>query len=758
MTLLRGLDDIDWTALQHAYGPAGDVPGLLRGIAEGPDPGDDLDDLDVRIFHQGGFVCSAATAALPFLTAMAGSPAIAVRPGVLELIGRLVREANTARGVDGGWPDAWAAAFPRVLALLDDPDVAVRRELTSALSGARGDADAVVPALRGRWPSEDDGAVRIGIVLAVGELAEGCTADVLPEALGWLRDLRDADSGQAGLAAQIALADAVGAQRPDLGALVEAVRGDVAVWRDVPWVGDTRADLAEFHGGAAARLLRWIAFRLAASSPGADAEDADPTAPVAAAGARTDLAAAFLGAPDADRRIGAVMIVADVLSHWRSPARRLAPGLARASADTAPAVRAYATHLLAALDEDENDAEPPGTRLGLLAARLDDDARLFRHGDGRVADLAAWGLARRRDPRCLPRLIDRLGGELPAFDLASGSSGPFSPGPPPMRHVLAPLGGHAGVLLPAIRARLGEPGLARGLAEVLEKWGPAAAPAVPDLVPLLRTDAAVHAAKALAAIGPAAAGAAPALAAPFEPENDWVARQGKVVRPWAFWKVTGDPGPLLAAVEDHFGRAGSEDGCFEDGDPAAVLGPVADLGPLAAVHAARLRALLDVRADWTRVMAAHAYQRVTGDTRTAADVLSREVHELARGRYLPVRWAATRYLTEPGPGPGTPGVQRAAETLLGSDRRTAGEAAGAPSPRTASCASSRPGSSLIRRIPLPIVLNSPTTGIRRGMITRWLTNGMSRRTANPRPGGSDDGRRRSPWPRRSRPPSARCSS
>ncbi|MFI0368999.1 hypothetical protein ACH35V_14035 [Actinomadura sp. 1N219] len=665
MTLLRGLDDIDWTALRHAYGPAGDVPGLLRGIAEGPDPGGDLDDLDVKIFHQGGFVCSAATAALPYLTAMAGSPAIAVRPGVLELIGRLVHEANTVRGVDGGWPDAWAAALPRVLALLDDLDVAVRRELTSALSGATGDADVIVPALRARWPSEDDGAVRIGIVLATGELAKGCTADVLPEALGWLRDLRDADStqvGQVGLAAQIALAEAVGAQRPDLGAIVDAVRGDVAVWRDVPWVGDTRADLAEFYGGVAARLLGWIAFRLAASSPGVSAEDTDPAAPAAAAAARADLAAAFLGAPDADRRIGAVMIVADVVSDWRSPARRLLPDLARASADAAPAVRAYATHLLAALDEDEDDAGPPGARPDLLAARLDDDARLFRHGDDWVADLAAWGLARRRDPRCLPRLVERLGGEPPAFDMASGSSAPFSPVSPPMRHVLAPLGGHADVLLPAIRARLGEPALARGLAGVLEEWGPAAAPAVPDLVPLLRTDAAVHAAKALAAIGPAAADAASALAAPFEPENDWVAGQGKVVRPWAFWKVTGDPGPLLAAVEDYFERAGSGDG----GAPAA-LDHVADLGPLAAVHAARLRALLDVRADWTRVMAAHAYQRVTGDTRRAADVLSREVHELARGRYLPVRWAAMRYLAELGPG--TPGVQSAAETLLDSDRR-----------------------------------------------------------------------------------------
>ncbi|TDB85632.1 hypothetical protein E1264_20510 [Actinomadura sp. KC216] len=663
MTLLRGLDDIDWTALEHAYGPAGDVPGLLRGIAEGPDPGGDLGDLDVKIFHQGGFVCSAATAALPYLTAMAGSPAIAVRPGVLELIGSLVREAGRVRGVDAGWPDAWAAALPRLLALLDDPDAAVRRELASTLSGATGDADAIVPALRGRWPDEDDGAARIGIVVAVGALAKGCTADVLPEALGWLRDLRDGGDGggdgggQVALAAEIALAEAVGAHRPDLGALVAAVRGDVAVWRNVPRVGDTPPDLAEFHGGVAARLLGWISFRLAATDPGASgAGGADPIAPAGAAAARTGLAAAFLGAPDADRRRGAVRIAADVLVHWRSPARRLLPGLVRASADEVPAVRACATHLLAALDDDGTD--PPGTRADLLAARLDDGARLSRHGDGRIVDLAVWGLARRRDPRCLPRLLDRLEAGLSAADVQSGSAGPFSTSPPPIRHVLTSLDGHADVLLPAIRARLGEPALARGLAGVLEEWGPAAAPAVPELVPLLRTDAVVEAARALGAIGPAAAGAAPALAAPFDPANDWVARNGRVVLPWAFWKVTGDPEPLLAALE----------GCFDDtGDAPVALPRIADLGPLAAAHAARLRPLLDVREDWMRVMAAHAYQRITGDTGAAAGTLRRELHELARGRYLPMRWAAMRYLAELGPVTG--GAAAAARSLLDSDRR-----------------------------------------------------------------------------------------
>ncbi|CNF32009.1 Uncharacterised protein [Mycobacterium tuberculosis] len=481
MTLLDGLDEIDWTALRHAYGEAGDVPGLLRGIVQGPDPDDALFDLRGKIYHQGGIVCSAARAALPYLVALAGGSVVAVRPGLLKLIGSLVGVANTVSWswVDDDWPDAWAAALPRVLSLLDDPDVAVRRVLTSTLSAARADADAVVPALRARWDVENDGAVRLGIIIASGELAEGSTADVLSEALLWLRDLRRHDDPQIRLATEMALAKAVRAQRPDPQVLVAAVRGDITVWRDTPWVGDIPADLQESYGGRAARLLGWLGHRLG-----------DDTA------ACTELATAFIDDGDSDRRIGAVQIAEDVLSAAHSPVVPLLPGLVRRSTDESSAVRACATHLLAALDEGDAD---------LLAARLDDDAPLSWTGDGRIADIAACGLARRNDPRCLPRLLDRLTGNV-WFPVAD-------------RTLLAPLGGHADALLPAIRARLVEPDIARGLAGALAEWGAAPAPAVPELIRLIGTDATIEAARALGAIGPSAADAVPALAAPFHSEN-----------------------------------------------------------------------------------------------------------------------------------------------------------------------------------------------------------------------------------------------
>jgi hypothetical protein len=627
VTLLPGLDRIDWSALQHAYGSAEDVPGLLRAVAEERDPSTDaVGELDVRIYHQGGFVCDAATAALPYLVELASSPDTADRGGLLDLLGRLVHEANTVQGVDPGWPDAWAAALPGLLALLDDPDAAVRRELASTLSAAASDADVIVPELRARWDGEDDAAARLGIVLAAGELASGCTALVLPETLLWLRDLRASDDAQLRLAADIALSAAVGAQRPDLAVAVEALRGDIAVWRDVPWVGDTSPDLVPYFGDGASRLLGWIAARTKNDPP-----------------AHLDLCTAFIGDGDAGRRIGAVRIAADLLTARRSPAERLLPPLAALSADASPAARSYAVLLLAALDEGDP---------GLLAARLGDDAPLSRHGGERISDFAAWGLAWREDARCVPYLVDRLAGTPPMTDAYSGSV--FTTSPPSILYSLAPLSEHADVLLPAIRARMDDPDTGRTLARALEKWGPAAAPAVPELVRLLDTGAAVQAATTLAAIGPAAAGAAEALRRAGEEEGGRLAREHRTVLLWALFKVTGDAAPLLSAADALLsGHRG--------------IGRLADLGEHAAGHAGRLRPLMDSRDDWTRVEAARAHHWVRGDEEAASEVLCREVYDLARGRYLPVRWAAMRYLAEMGPAPSQ--VRWALRELLDSDRR-----------------------------------------------------------------------------------------
>ncbi len=70
--VLAGLDEIGWAGLSHAYGPAGDVPGLLRALAAGS-PADRehaLHALYGTIFHQGSRH-EATAPAVPFLAGLA---------------------------------------------------------------------------------------------------------------------------------------------------------------------------------------------------------------------------------------------------------------------------------------------------------------------------------------------------------------------------------------------------------------------------------------------------------------------------------------------------------------------------------------------------------------------------------------------------------------------------------------------------------------------------------------------------------------
>jgi hypothetical protein len=60
--MLENLEEVDWAALNHAYGSAVDVPDLIRAYANGQD---DHDLLYGRLCHQ-GTVYSATAAAVPF--------------------------------------------------------------------------------------------------------------------------------------------------------------------------------------------------------------------------------------------------------------------------------------------------------------------------------------------------------------------------------------------------------------------------------------------------------------------------------------------------------------------------------------------------------------------------------------------------------------------------------------------------------------------------------------------------------------------
>lgn len=198
-------------------------------------------------------------------------------------------------------------------------------------------------------------------------------------------------------------------------------------------------------------------------------------------------------------------------------------------------------------------------------------------------------------------------------------------------------------LLPVFRRWLAghgrpEHALARILRNLAE-WGPVAAPAVPELVGLLDGPLGRAAAEALGAIGPAAATgraarplAALVTAGPGPGRHPW--HGGAQTAAWAYWRVTGDPEPALR-VCGAAARAGL-------GQP--VLRYVADLGPRAARYADAVRPLLTGPGEWSRVGAAEAWWRITGDAQPAVEALLPELAPLARHSATPLVLRTVRVL------------------------------------------------------------------------------------------------------------------
>ena len=97
--VLDGLTDTPWGDLSHAYGPAADVPGLLRAVASGDAMAarDAVRELFGNIWHQ-GTVYQATLPAVPFLARMAAAGIVA--GGLLQLLGCIAESTDDATGGD----------------------------------------------------------------------------------------------------------------------------------------------------------------------------------------------------------------------------------------------------------------------------------------------------------------------------------------------------------------------------------------------------------------------------------------------------------------------------------------------------------------------------------------------------------------------------------------------------------------------------------------------------------------------------------
>lgn len=93
-TVLGEMRNVPWHELQHAYGSASQVPGMLSRIAwgDGPTAEDALSDLGQWIAAPAVF--DATVAAVPFLWELAATETVKDRAGVLELLATILASGH----------------------------------------------------------------------------------------------------------------------------------------------------------------------------------------------------------------------------------------------------------------------------------------------------------------------------------------------------------------------------------------------------------------------------------------------------------------------------------------------------------------------------------------------------------------------------------------------------------------------------------------------------------------------------------------
>jgi hypothetical protein len=200
------LDRIPWKDLTHAYGPAADVPDLLRALRtaspnlrgeESP-----LWHLFGNIWHQ-GTVYEATAYAVPFLLDAAADPRTPDRSGVLALLaeiakghsyrdvhGNLLHEADfeERKRAELGWArdahDAVARGFAVLVGIAGEPSEA-RLGAAHVLAQLPERATEVGPILRGLLECEARSVNRAGLLLLLGQTGDRSdqTLSVLAEAV-----------------------------------------------------------------------------------------------------------------------------------------------------------------------------------------------------------------------------------------------------------------------------------------------------------------------------------------------------------------------------------------------------------------------------------------------------------------------------------------------------------------------------------------------------------------------------------------------
>lgn len=531
--MFRGIDEVDWASMRHAYGSAEDVPALLLGLASADADAREiaLDGMYGAVHHQGD-VYDSTLACLPFLFELVECAEVRERDEIVRLLVSIGGEddgEDPSAGDGGAGPlgepltgtyltartavRAGAHAFAR---LTGDPDPAVRGAAPGAVVRFLDDPALVLGLLRQRVAVERDDRVLVALTECLGLLARrhpGQSGQVvtLLTSLG----APPHGPGQRLAALGQLAACATGEVPGDLvsmvvGLLRERSRERVPTRREEPerpatdtLVGRIRRLRPSDEEGS--QLLRAVHSGLG-----------DRVAE------RIALLEGQLTSPDPDDRCNAVWMASGLLHGWRGDYRRPVELIGAQLALEEGRLRYASASVLSDLFQL---AAPAADHLAaLVGAHSDLWVRQWERGAPTLGE-PLKALARSGDPRAVPTLALVLAGPVVPHDLGNvvvhlgRAAVPLAPAlrrrlsevPPdapdafaravPLLSALAALR-DVQALPEVLRIVLGTPpgadaGLVTAAVRTLGAFGPAALDAAPVLRPLLNGAWAVPAADAL---------------------------------------------------------------------------------------------------------------------------------------------------------------------------------------------------------------------------------------------------------------------
>ncbi|MET9804112.1 HEAT repeat domain-containing protein [Streptomyces sp. NPDC006368] len=645
--MFTGIEEVDWASLGHAYGPADDVPALLRGLASGDAAEREmaLEGMYGAVHHQGD-VYDSTLACIPFLLELVASPEVQDRGCIVELL-------TSIGGIDLGGDDeldeldpegeefedaanyamaaaAVAAGADVFVGLLGDTDREVRLAAPGALASLHGDPARVLVLLRERLTVETDTEVRLALVEAVGRIALRYES-LRDETVEWLAWLMGAAQDPALRLASLAqLARCAPARLPaDVVARVTGLLAELRAAAAQPvealepaarpvtpsLVGQLR-ELREEH--RAGRGTAWADDLLRTLHSALDDRVDD----------RIALVTDQLRSPDRGQRADAVWMCGGLVQTWRGAYDEVVRLVGAQLSDPEPRLRTAAASWLEGLFALARPAADA------LAARVAADPAPWepeRPGGGRTwPGSALLALTRAGDARAVPALARALEESEPNAQLV---------------YAVPYLADAGAPLAPVLRRRLGALPLDEELSEqagplLLALAGLRAVDALPEVLRVLRGAPAFRrewviesALRAVAAFGPAAREAVPDLRALLGDGSAGLVSMAAR----ALWAVDGDAGVLLPKL---CGLLRAPD-AHERREAAWAVGAI---GGAAGAACPELRSCLTAPDLWLRVDAAAALCRVTGDLEEALPVL---VAGWKENRYTRVRIAEC--LAELGP-------------------------------------------------------------------------------------------------------------